>query len=112
MSKIRELLRERGPLTSDELPYSPNVTDKRKGVWVFDPTMSNVNNARGHGGCPAPVYYLREDHDIEDVIEKWCEVNEKVVSTSSNHSLRLAIHGHGPEYKEALSDMDVLEVDA
>jgi hypothetical protein len=101
MSKLRDQLRAKGPLPSSEAPYSPNTSDKQYGVWTFKPSLQNPNKTSGIGGKPTPVYYLKDEHDPEEVVRTWCEANRRNVETAPVKALTNAFNVHGSEFREA-----------
>ena len=97
--ETQQKLRSTGPLTADELGSRPTITDKQNQTTAF--------SISGHGATKT-VYYLHEEHEEKEVLEKWLEVNSHI-NVTNNRSLYLSISNAGNGWKQAARE--VLEVE-
>lgn len=105
MNKLLDQLETLGPLPSTKAIRPPNPSEKSQGVWVFKPKLSPPNAGRGYGGRPTPVYYLKDQHTPELVIQVWCNVNQKNVSKAPERALTQAFNMHGSEFEDAWNEI-------
>lgn len=92
-----EYLETHGPSTSDGLPEPVSVEDKMKGVWEF-----NVRGASQISKAPRPVFYLENEHSKEEVIRKWLDVNDDIVSRLDRTSASMYLRRQGRDWHDAV----------
>ncbi len=78
-NKVLNVLREKGPLTSDELPRPPNIQD-RQWIGMLDVTKTK-GSAKSRGRTRA-VYYLYGDE--RRAVRKYIEENTDFVRSCMN----------------------------
>lgn len=88
-----EYLREHGPSTKDELPKEFGRADKKHGGTYFD-----INN---NVGSSTNVYYLMDEHDAYDVVQKFFEENPNVIENNTKRTLTSLSGNHGRSFKKA-----------
>lgn len=95
-----EYLREHGPTTTENLPNtSVSVTDRQNGVWKFNASPN------GSGTPPQPVYYLRDEHDLEAVVEVWLTFNADIVRRAKRDNVRWAMRQAGRNFHDAIDEV-------
>lgn len=75
-----------------------------QGVWKFD-----LRGATGAGGNPdpvggriTPVYYLRDRHSKEEVVDVFLETNPRLVSNKTKSGIVQMLNGHGYGWRDAI----------
>lgn len=103
-SKNYRALLEDGPQPASELPTSSTISpkDRQAGANRFDPKSNNAQgNAATSGGQTKVVYFIEGVHDPEEIIDVWCEVNERAVERLPSQSLHQRISEYGEGWKAA-----------
>lgn len=104
-----EYLRNNGPATNAELPYKIAPTDRQLGVWRLHITTTGSGDGASGGGSKRAVYYLREEHDYERVVQKWCDVNSGFLRENSPRAVRQNLRDVGREFHDAIDAVVPLE---
>ena len=89
MSGVVEHLREHDPSTLDELPYSPSIGDKQKGVARLRFSKCAYAHQENKYGNLKAVYYLVDEHDEEEVVKAYLEANPQVSEAEGRDIVRL-----------------------
>lgn len=110
-----EALRQRGPLSREELPRGKVTTeDKMNGVWIFKPSQSkSPSTDTGFIGKPKYVAYLKDEHDPKEVVQKHVELNEdkldklheEKVHDKARDRIYKMYYRQGEEFAQAFADM-------
>jgi len=100
-SRAVTYLAEHGPSPRGDLP----VQNLAKNVRALVGTL-NISGGPGGGGSTAGVAggltgiaYLREQHDLQEVLEAWLEVNNEEVEEISPDSVRRRLRASVPHEK-------------
>lgn len=107
-SRAVRYLAEHGPSPRGELP----VKNLAKNVRALIGTL-NISGGPGGGGSTAGVAggltgisYLREEHDLQEVIEAWLAENEEQVEEISPDSVRRRLRASVPhEQRDVVSEV-------
>jgi|GEM_PF-5661635 len=103
MTKNTDYLQQHGPVAPTELPVrGVSSIDKMSGLWKFKVSTGTVSRV---GGSLTPVYYLRDIHPPELVVQRWLEVNERAVEMTPRHGLRMILRRTGSEFHDAIDDL-------
>lgn len=95
-------LRERGPVTQDEIAYSDMASLREHGV--FSLLLKTSPPTLGYGQ-QTPVYYLPDEHSKEQVVRKYIETNPELVTDKSKTQLVMMFKKAGPEFKQAAQNV-------
>lgn len=91
-------LRNDGPTPASELPQSStSVSDKRHGLAKFSVNTGQTGNKQSEA-----IYYLFDDHQAEEVIRKFIEVNPQILDARSRKAIVGAVGRHGKEWSTAV----------
>ena len=89
-------LQENGPTPGSNLPHSSiGASDKRHGLAKF-----NIDS--GKTVPTEPVYYLFDEHDPENVLRRFFEVNPEILGNRSNKAIVESVGGFGKEWSDAV----------
>lgn len=93
-----EQMRERGPVTQEEMRYSYMADLRNHGVHSLQLKTSQVT--RGYGQ-QAPVYYLVDGHSKEEVVRRYVRANPVLVDGKTRAQFVSMFKKGGPEFKKA-----------
>jgi hypothetical protein len=71
-------LRRDGPLGPDEFKGATNESKRKHGLAKLELTAHSAGKNSTFGRTK-PIYYLSQEHDPADVLEKWVAVNEPIL---------------------------------
>jgi len=107
-----EQMRERGPITQDEIRYK-YMTDLRQ-YGVHSLQLKTAPPTQEYGQ-QTPVYYLVDEHAKEEVVRRYVQANPVLVDGKSRRQFVSMFKKGGPEFKRAaqtVADEYELETDA
>jgi len=97
-------LREHGPCTNEDLPHSPNLQDKKQGVARLRFTKNSGIGSGNSYGTLTPVYYLLDEHEEEDVVEKFLDANPRFADAEERDIVRM-VGRMGPSWRDAAREV-------
>lgn len=80
-------LANNGPQAGEDLPNSPQASDKDAGVRKFNLKANHNGGSVNGGGNKAAVYYIEGKHTPESVVRAWKDANELTVERVSGWAL-------------------------
>lgn len=106
--KDAEYLREHGPSSfyDADIQRSTPVSrhrDEEDYVYKFD-IGSAYGDISFRSGRSKTVYYL-DEHDKEDILREWLNINPNVLKNNSRRSIHMVICRSRPEFKEASEEV-------
>lgn len=92
---VVEHLREHGPASGAELPYSPDIQ------------MRNIHRIHSTKGTykHSAVYYLVDTHSKVEVVRKYIAENKQMLQQQDHASLTLMFKQIGPAFREAWKEI-------
>lgn len=97
---VRKLRRD-GPTAISELPLaSTGANDKQHGLTKF-----SISSGQTGQGMSEPVYYLFDEHDPEDVIREFLEVNPQLLENRTRKAIVEDVGNHGSEWSDAVKSV-------
>lgn len=102
LTEKEKYLKTNGPSTMAEMPGSSDVktSARQRQMRKFRPRVGPKSAEEPVTSRRAfTVWYLEDEHDPADVLDKWLEVNEGLVGRVSPRAALMAVNAVGPEFK-------------